>query len=65
MPSRNSYWIGGKINKNGIWTWVTGEQFSYINWASGQPDYGNDYRGETVLNVYRNENPNANSWLGS
>lgn len=32
-------WIGATDrDEEGNWTWVTGEAFSYDNWASGQPD---------------------------
>jgi hypothetical protein len=32
-------WIGATdANEEGIWLWVTGEPFSFNNWADGQPD---------------------------
>jgi len=35
------YWIGGTDEvSEGNWKWVTGEPFSYENWASNQPDNG-------------------------
>ena len=30
--------IGAKANASRHWSWVTGENFSYANWKSGQPD---------------------------
>ena len=30
--------IGAKANASRQWSWVTGENFSYANWKSGQPD---------------------------
>ena len=30
--------IGAKANASRQWLWVTGENFSYANWKSGQPD---------------------------
>lgn len=34
-------WLGGTDAKTeGQWEWVTGETWSYENWASGQPDDG-------------------------
>jgi len=34
---RYVYWIGAqRINDN--WTWVTGEQWGYTNWAPGEPN---------------------------
>lgn len=35
---RNNYWIGGFRNSSNRWCWVTGENFSYSNWAINQPD---------------------------
>jgi len=53
--TKNSYWLGGYVNKIGMWAWVTGEKFKYTNWGAGQPD---NYLGkEDVLMMYRNPNP--------
>ena len=53
--TKNSYWLGGCVNKIGMWSWVTGEKFKYTNWGAGQPD---NYLGkEDVLMMYRNSNP--------
>ncbi|MDR1560577.1 MAG: Ig-like domain-containing protein [Clostridiales bacterium] len=36
---RTNYWLGGTDTATeGVWTWITGEAFSYQNWDSGQPD---------------------------
>jgi hypothetical protein len=35
--TKNLYWIGG-YKTNGIWAWVTGEQWDYTNWAPGEPN---------------------------
>ncbi len=40
---RNPYWLGGfqtqpAAEPGGDWVWVTGEPFSYTNWASGEPN---------------------------
>ncbi len=33
------FWLGGTDEKEeGHWTWVTGEAWTYSNWAHGQPD---------------------------
>lgn len=40
--SKGVYWIGAKLSSTS-WTWVTGESFSYKNWASGQPSGGENY----------------------
>jgi hypothetical protein len=40
-------WLGGTDeNSEGNWEWITGEPWSYTNWAAGQPDNccgGQDY----------------------
>lgn len=60
---RNCYWLGGqKVDRK--WKWVSGEEFSYTNWASGQPDNYSTYT-EDALMMYRNRNPGASSPLGS
>lgn len=47
-------WLGGvrprSSNPVGSWSWITGEQWSYTNWASGQPD--NTGRKEDRLQYY-------------
>ena len=41
--AKSAYWIGGTnwdsaaSNQDGTWSWVTGEPFTYTNWAAGQP----------------------------
>lgn len=30
-------WIGGYLD-NGVWKWVTNEEWSYTNWGSGEPN---------------------------
>ena len=53
--TKNSYWLGGYVNKIGMWNWITGEKFNYTNWGAGQPD---NYLGkEDVLMMYRESNP--------
>ena len=37
LEKNHVYWGGGKRNNN-IWTWATGEEWNYENWASGQPN---------------------------
>ena len=44
----NGYWLGGyQTDKteepSGNWAWVTGETWSYTNWAGGEP---NDFSGD-------------------
>ena len=53
--TKNSYCLGGYVNKIGMWNWITGEKFNYTNWGAGQPD---NYLGkEDVLMMYRESNP--------
>ncbi len=64
--NRNCYWIGGVLSDSREWTWITGEPFSYSNWAESLPD---NYRPdkseydetiyEDVLSIYRAANPNT------
>ena len=64
IGTRNSYWLGATDElTNGEWLWVTGEDFSYENWANGQPD--NSYNGsESYLGISRiNQSwADANEW---
>ena len=36
LTGQDDVWLGGEY-KNGAWTWVTGEPFTYTNWKKGQP----------------------------
>ncbi len=39
LPPSGSAWIGlADDSRIGDWTWVTGEPFSYSNWAAGEPN---------------------------
>ncbi|MBR1398486.1 MAG: C-type lectin domain-containing protein [Selenomonadaceae bacterium] len=60
--NRNCYWIGGVRSSNRHWKWVTDENFSYTNWAEGQPDNFTDE--EDSLMMYRRKNPSSSSHLG-
>lgn len=36
-----SFWLGATdVDREGKWTWVTGEPFRYTNWGDRQPDMG-------------------------
>ncbi len=35
-------WLGAE-NTSGSWKWVTGEEFSFTNWASGEPSGGDEH----------------------
>ena len=60
--NKNSYWLGATEGADGNYAWITGEAFSYTNWANNQPD--NHHGTEDSLMVYRNQNPYASSNLG-
>ena len=48
----DTYWLGATDkNWEGAWKWVTGEDFSWTNWQSGQPDNStnSDEVGENYL----------------
>lgn len=52
--TQKQYWLGGTVSK-GHGTWITGEAFSYSNWAKGEP---NNYRSnENYIQMYRLPNP--------
>ena len=48
-------WLGGE-RVDDKWTWVTGESFSYTNWAEGEPNNGSNgnekYLGTYGVNKY-------------
>ena len=55
QKNKNYYWSGG-FNINGKnWEWVTREDFSYTNWAEGEPN--NDLGNEYILSLY-----NSGEW---
>ena len=37
-PSASAFFIGGSRNSSGVWSWVTGEPWSYTNWDVGEPN---------------------------
>lgn len=41
--SKNSYWLGGFKDSNNRWKWITCENWSYSNWADGEPNGSGDY----------------------
>ncbi|MCH2134097.1 MAG: hypothetical protein MK116_10145 [Phycisphaerales bacterium] len=44
-------WMGGR-KVNGDWTWITGEEWSFTNWAANDP---NDSDPDAVLNFHPSE----------
>ena len=57
------YWLGGSqtlpcaTEPAGCWTWVTGEPWSYTNWAFGEPNDGSG-RGQHYLHFW----PTPGQW---
>ena len=51
--SRKNYWLGGTLNDNNKLSWITDEEVTFYNWASGQPDN----RHENCLMIYNFDNP--------
>ena len=50
-------WLGGTDeNSEGNWEWVTGEEWDYTNWYSGQPDNSGDNQHYAALKS------NAKTW---
>ncbi|MBQ7170282.1 MAG: putative Ig domain-containing protein, partial [Synergistaceae bacterium] len=33
-----AYWLGATDDASGLWTWITGEDFSYTHFAEGEPE---------------------------
>lgn len=42
---KNYYWTGGFSVQQNEWEWITREEFTYTNWAEGEPnnDLGNEF----------------------
>lgn len=59
---KNYYWLGGVRDKKNIdkWTWVTGEEFSYLNWSNRQPD--NAQGVQNVIILYKSSNNLYGKW---
>ena len=57
LISGNRAWLGATdIDSEGSWRWVSGEQFSYSDWDSGEPN--NSTGGENSSEDYAHYNPN-------
>lgn len=50
--SKRNMWIGA-YPQNGTFKWVTGEDFSYTNWASGEPN--NVFNMQNAVMMYTNK----------
>ena len=47
---KNYYWTGGFSVRQDEWEWITREEFTYSNWADGEPN--NDLGNEFILALY-------------
>ena len=47
---KNYYWTGGFSVRENEWEWITREEFTYTNWANGEPN--NDLGNEFILSLY-------------
>lgn len=47
---KNYYWTGGFSVRTNEWEWITREEFTYTNWAEGEPN--NDLGNEFILALY-------------
>lgn len=64
-PWLGAYQPPGSPEPAGGWTWVTGEAFSYQNWAAGEPNNSTaaDPNGEAYLQYLgKGNNDPANTW---
>lgn len=52
---KNFYWTAGFSVEKDNWRWVTDEEFTYTNWAKGEPN--NDLGNEFILSIY-----NSGEW---
>ena len=57
--AKNSYWLGGKRLSGKQFEWITGEDFSYSNWAISEPN--NYTRTEDALMIYKEKNPKGSN----
>jgi tetratricopeptide (TPR) repeat protein len=56
----SSVWLGATDEaEEGVWSWVTGEPWTYKNWAEGEPNNANeeDVRGENYMSFLWPEAP--------
>ena len=57
--SRPNIWIGGSLNREGVWHWSDGTEFSYTNWDDGQPD---NYGGKEKCIRFTNKDVQYSEW---
>ncbi len=53
MAGENTIWLGANdLETEGNFVWVTGEEFTYVNWRDGQPDNANGNEHYVHMNTY-------------
>ena len=52
---KNYYWTAGFSVEQDNWQWTTNEEFTYTNWAKGEPN--NDLGNEFIISIY-----NSGEW---
>ena len=61
LSSKKNLWIGAKSDKNGTYSWITGETFEYTNWAENEPN--NVFNSQFTAMMYtQNSSHIAGSW---
>lgn len=60
LTGKDNVLLGGEY-KNGVWTWVTGEPFTYTNWGKNRPS---NLNGEKCLCFYREKGEWTNTYDG-
>jgi len=55
--TKGYYWTGGVRNSAGDFIWITGEEFSYSNWANGEPNNG--FGDEDIITIYKYQGING------
>lgn len=65
---KTAYWLGGHYDEiNKYWYWVTGEEWNFSNWSSGNPDYYNHgsigrENSLAILRINYGNSGNAKQW---
>lgn len=54
--TKGYYWTGGIRSSDDNFVWITGEEFSYANWANGEPSNAGGIENVIVLYKYRGYN---------
>ncbi len=71
--TKKNLWIGAKTDSSGIYTWVTEEEFSYTNWAPGEPNNVNNSQFTAMMytqkadydaGLWNDENEIGRNWPG-